>query len=198
MTACQRDLLAASLGVALTACAQLAPARAPAQPDPAGVPVVMARDNPSDRFLGFIGPKAQHAPPFLDIPGTNFYCLRSFLDRRTGAVEHQLYVSHSYFGAERDWNSARDSAGRSLQFVHISRDEITCDTGCSYVEEFAATLPESELRASPKGLAVTFVSRSGDQKTILVSGARIAAQLAAVDARGNPVQPAAASGIAPE
>ena len=57
--------------------------------------------------------------------------------------------------------------------------------GCSYVEEFAAKLPESTLRTSRDGLAVTFSSRSGDEKTIVVPAEQITAQLAAIDARRN-------------
>ncbi len=109
----------------------------------------------------FIGPKTQHAPPFLGIPETNFYCLRSFVDRRTGETAHQLYVTDSYFGADRGWNAARDSAGAPLPFVAIGHDEISCDAGCSYVEEFAAKLPESTLRTSSDGLAVTFLVAFG-------------------------------------
>ena len=187
MTWRRRRFLAVSLGMALTSCTQLASR----QPGAGALPVEVSEDS-SQRFIGFIGPKAQHAPRFLDIPETNFYCLRSFVDRRTGETAHQLYVSDSYFGAERDWNAARDSAGSPLQFVKISHDEISCDAGCSYVEEFAAILPESELRASPGGLAVTFISPSGDEKTIVISGDRIAAQLAAIDAKRGPVEPAAA------
>jgi hypothetical protein len=119
-----------------------------------------------------IGPKTQHAPPFLGIPQTNFYCLRSFVDRGTGETAHQLYVTDSYYGAERGWNAARDNAGAPLPFVAIGRDEISCDTGCSYVEEFAAELPESTLRASPDGLQSPS-SRSGDEKTIVVAGERL-------------------------
>jgi hypothetical protein len=192
MRSCRRGLLAAALTTALTACSPMA-----SGPPDAGRSVVLAREDVSPAFIGFIGPKAQHAPPFLDTAGTNFYCLRSFLDRRTGETTHQLYVSDSYFGIERNWNAARDSTGTELPFVAVSRDEIACDTGCSYVEEFAATLPESALRASDRGLAVTFVARSGDEKIIFLSGERIAAQLAAVDARRNPAQPVTALGTAP-
>ena len=194
MICCHGRLVGASLVVALTACAQLTPAKTAAP----GTPVVASRQDLSSRFVAFVGPKTQHAPPFLNIPGTNFYCLRSFVDLQTGEAAHQLYVSDSYFGAERGWNAARDSTGAALPFVPIGRNEISCNAGCSYAEEFAANLPESALRTSPDGLAVTFSSSSGDEKTILVSGARIAAQLAAVDARGNPVQPAAAFGMTPE
>ena len=187
MTWRRRRFLAVSLGMALTSCAQLASRQLGA-----GAPPVEVSEDSSQRFIGFIGPKAQHAPRFLGIPETNFYCLRSFVDRRTGETAHQLYVSDSYFGAERDWNAARDSAGSPLQFVKISHDEISCDAGCSYVEEFAANLPESLLRSSLKGLAVTFRSPSGDEKTIVISGDRIAAQLAATDAKRSPAEPAAA------
>jgi hypothetical protein len=185
-----RTFLAALLGAALTACAQAPPAEAPAQPS-AGA-VAPARGDIPSRFVGLIGTKAQHAPPFLGVPETNFYCLRSFLDRQTGETRHQLYVSDSYSGPERRWDAAREGAGRSLRFLEITRHQITCDGGCSYVEEFAADIPESELRANPNGLKVTFGAQTGAEKTITISGSQITAQLAAVDAVHNPALPTAA------
>jgi len=189
----QEGLLAVFLGMALISCAQLTPRQSDS-----GVLVTEAREDSSHRFILFMGPRAQHAPPFLDIPETNFYCLRSFVDRRTGETAHQLYVTDSYFGAERGWNAARDSAGAPLPFVAIGHDEITCDAGCSYVEEFAANLPESLLRSSLKGLAVTFSARSGGVKTIVVPGDRITAQLAAVDARRTLAAAGSAQPVAAE
>ena len=143
------------------------------------------------RFIGVIGTRAQHDPPFLGVQGTNFYCLRSFIDRQTGETRDQLYVSDSYAGAERHWDAARDGAGHPLRFIAIGQHEITCEGGCSYLEEFAADIPESELRANPQGLKVSFTARSGAEMTILVSGDQIAKQLAAVDAGRGPIQPAA-------
>ena len=189
----QEGLLAVFLGMALISCAQLTPRQSDS-----GVLVTEAREDSSHRFILFMGPRAQHAPPFLDIPETNFYCLRSFVDRRTDKTAHQLYVTDSYFGAERGWNAARDSAGAPLPFVAIGHDEITCDAGCSYVEEFAANLPESLLRSSLKGLAVTFSARSGGVKTIVVPGDRITAQLAAVDARRTLAAAGSAQPVAAE
>jgi len=192
MTVYWRSVLAALLGSALAACAQLAPPES-AQPKAAGeAQVVAARQDLPQRFIGLIGTRAQHAPLFLGVPETNFYCLRSFVDRQNGETQHQLYVSDSYSGAERGWNAARDGTGHPLRFVEITREEITCDGGCSYAEEFAAIIPEPELRASPQGLAVTFTGRSGAEKTISVSGGQITAQLAAVDARLDLPRPAAA------
>jgi hypothetical protein len=176
------------LSMALTACAQVRSPEGPAQPSAVAAP---APDDLSPRFIGVIGTRAQHAPPFLGVPETNFYCLRSFVDRQTGETQHQLYVSDSYSGTERRWNAARDGTGHPLRFIEIGRNEITCEGGCSYLEEFAAAIPESELRSSPKGLEITFTDRSGAEKTIAVSGNQITSQLAAVDVRRNPVQPAA-------
>jgi hypothetical protein len=149
-------------------------------------------DDPSSRFIGVIGTRAQHAPPFLGVPETNFYCLRSFVDRRTGETEHQLYVSDSYSGPERHWNGAHDAAGRPLRFAEVTRNEITCDGGCVFAEEFAATIPENELRANREGLTVIFTAASGAEKRITVSGGQISAQLAALEARRNPTQPVSA------
>ena len=190
-----RPLLAALFGAALTACVQTPPAEAPAQPS-AGA-VTRTGEDTASRFVGLIGTKARHAPPFLGVPETNFYCLRSFVDRQTGQTLHQLYVSDSYSGAERRWEAARDATGHALRFVEISRDRITCDGGCSYAEEFAADIPESELRANPNGLKVTFGAQSGADKTIAISGSQISAQLAAVDAVHNPAVPTAAPSSRP-
>jgi len=171
----------------LGACSQMAPPGSAAVPDGA----VEVRE--SGRFVTLVGPKAQHAAPFLGTPGTNFYCLRSFIDRRNAESVNQLYVSDSYDGAERNWDAAHDAAGHPLVFIPISRHEITCATGCSYVEEFAANIPESELRANPDGLTVAFTDAAGGEKTISVSAGQIAAQLAAVEAQRRAVLPAAAS-----
>jgi hypothetical protein len=184
----RRHLLAASVLIsALTGCAQPPRSASSAQD---GAP---AREDQLPRFIGVIGAKTQHAPPFLGVPGTNYYCLRSFVDRKTGETLHQLYVSDSYSGNERRWEAARDDGGRPLRFVEIGRNEISCTGSCSYLEEFAAAIPESELRADPQGLAVIFASASGAEKRIMVSGAQISAQLAAVEARRGATQPAAAA-----
>jgi hypothetical protein len=192
MIVARRFLGPVLLAAALAACAQPPPPETPSQSGGAdGSPAAAAPEDPGPRFIGVIGTRAQHSPPFLGVPQTNFYCLRSFIDRQTGETLHQLYVSDSYPGPERRWNAARDAAGHPLRFLEISQHEITCEGGCSYLEEFAADIPESELRANPQGLYVTFSARSGVEKTIIVSGTQITAQLAAVEGRRNPARPAA-------
>ncbi len=180
-------LAALLLFSALTGCAQPPRSEGSAQDD------AVAREDQLPRLIGIIGGKSQHAPAFLGVPGTNYYCLRSFVDRQTGETLHQLYVSDSYSGTERRWEAAHDSTGRPLRFVEIGRNEISCTGGCSYLEEFAAVMPESELRENPQGLSVVFTAASGAEKQIMISGAQVGAQLAAVEAGRGPTRPAAAS-----
>ncbi len=186
-------LAAAALLAALSGCGSLEGAPPP-QKD--AMTVSVEKDG---RFISVVGPKRQHAEPFLGVPATNYYALRSWLDTKTGEVAHQLYVEDSYFGAARDWNAARDAQGQPLKFVPVSKNEITCDNGCSYAEEFAASLPDALLRRSPQGLAVTFSAKSSQQMTITVPTDRIEKQLAAVDAAraGRPTASAAASAPPP-
>src|SRR5229473_5842806 len=169
---------AASLLAVLAGCAGLSSAPPPSIQS---ATAVTRSTEPSGRFITLVGPRRPHAEPFLGVSGTNFTALRSSIDTKTGESVHQLYVEDSYFGAERNWEAARDPAGQSLRFIAISKNQITCDNGCSYAEEFAAGLPEALLRARPQGLPITFTARSGARQTIIVPGDLIAKQLAAID-----------------
>jgi hypothetical protein len=183
----RRPLLGLVAALALAGCAAEG---MPAAPQPAGA--VRLTTEKDGRFLVLAGPNQRHAEPFLGIASTNFYLLRSFIDTRTGETVHQLYVEDSYPGAERNWNAARLAAGGPLRFVPISKNEITCDAGCSRAEEFAASLPEALLRASPQGFTVVFAARTGIERIITVPSDLIAKQLAAVAAaRANPATAAA-------
>jgi len=182
--------IAAAFLLALAGCAGLSSA----PPPNAGSATEVSRSaEQGGKFTAFLGPRRQHAPPFLGVPGTNFHALRSWLDTRTGERVHQLYVADSYFGAERNWEAARDKDGKKLRFIAISKNEITCDNGCSYAEEFAAELPEPLMRASVQGLAVSFTAKSGAEQTIIEPGDLIQKQLAAVDAARATLPVAAAA-----
>lgn len=192
--------LFAVLGVAATVAISACAVEAPPTPTQAANAVTLAAANAvtltkekDGRFLVLTGPRLRHAEPFLGIASTNFYLLRSFVDVRTGETLHQLYVEDSYPGAERNWNAARLAAGGTLRFIAISKNEITCEVGCSYAEEFAASLPEPLLRANPQGFTVVFNTRSGIERTITVPGNLVAKQLAAIaQLRATPPTAAAA------
>src|SRR5258707_2638754 len=123
---------AALLAIAVAGCATPGGA-----PPPAAQPAteVARTSEQGGRFIAFVGPRRQHAEPFLGVPATNFHALRSWLDTRNGETAHQLYVEDSYFGAERKWEAARIQGGGRLRFIAISKNEIACEGGCSYAEE---------------------------------------------------------------
>lgn len=188
MTGSWRRVGAGLLVLALGACAQLPGVKWPAlgssapaaSATKAATPIV--RKTALKRYVEIVSPKVSHAPPFLGVPRTNFYLLRTWIDRQTGDATTQLYVSDSYAGSERGYAAAYDAAGRPLPFVSILRDQITCGNGCSWAEEFAATLPESALTSDPQAFAVTFAAPSGVKTTIRLSPALVKSQLAAIAA----------------
>jgi hypothetical protein len=171
-------IAAAFLLAALAGCAGLS---SELPPNVLAAGGVTRSEEQGGRFIAFVGPRRPHGEPFLGVSGTNFDALRSWIDTRNGETVHQLYVEDSYFGAERNWEAARILGGEPLRFIAISKNEISCENGCSYAEEFAAALPEALLRASPRGLAISFTAHSGAERTIIVPGDLIQRQLAAVD-----------------
>jgi hypothetical protein len=182
-----RTFLAALLLAGLSACvggtvpttsSGTGAVRTPAEAANTAITVNRVQDG---KFLSFVGPKTQHDPPFLGVPNTNYDLLRTLLDTRSGEIANQLYVEDSYAGAHREWTAAQDAKGQPLRFIAISNQEITCENGCAYAEEFAAALPEPLLRASTDGLMVTFVAKSGAHTVIQIPGSQVEAQLAAVD-----------------
>ena len=189
--------LAASalLALALAGCAAIHPEeKLPAQAQAPGVELTKEQGG---RFIAFVGPKQQHTEWFLNVDDTNFFCLRSWLDNKTGETAHQLYVEDSYYGGPYMWNGVYDTANAKLKFIPISRNQITCDQGCSFADEFAAELPEDYLRAHRDGFAVTFTSANGKTLGVNVPPTLVTEQFDAVDAVKAVAAKAAANPPAP-
>ena len=144
-----KHLAAALLLVSLSGCGSFGDTHPQNLPLADSVAMTPEKDG---RFISLVGPGRQHHDPFLGVPHTNFYALRSAIDTRTGETLHQLYVEDSYAGSERNWNAAKDAQGHALRFIAISKNEITCGAGCSYAEEFAALCdPECVAAARRSG-----------------------------------------------
>lgn len=84
MSSRPRAIVAAFFGMVLAACAPVAPSVDTGPANSTGAAGVAVREHLSGRYIALIGPKAQHDPLYLDMPETNFFCLRSFIDRQTG------------------------------------------------------------------------------------------------------------------
>ncbi|HTT78973.1 MAG TPA: hypothetical protein VMF86_04770 [Stellaceae bacterium] len=184
-----RHLAPVLLLMALAGCGLFAGEAAPVAP----LPNRVARGSEAGgRFISLVGPRQQFGAPFLGVPGTNYDLLRSWIDTRSGERLTQLYVEASYSGAERGYEAAQDGEGQALKFVAISKNEIACDHGCSYAEEFAVDLPQPLLEAHRRGLTVVFTAKSGPALPIAVPGDLIDKQLAAI-AEARAALPAAAA-----
>jgi hypothetical protein len=175
----KNTVMGASLALALGGCAVMHPEEKLAvQPRAPAVELIKEQGG---RFIAFVGPRAQHTAPFLGVDDTNYFCLRSWLDNKTGETAHQLYVEDSYEGGPYLWDGVYDTDNTKLKFIPISRNQITCEQGCSFADEFAAELPEDYLRAHKSGFAVNFTSSNGRTLTVKVSPEMVTAEIAAVD-----------------
>lgn len=185
----------ASLALALGACSVL-------QPEEKMAPVAQAEGveltkQQGGRFIAFVGPKRQHTQEFLGVSDTNYFALRSWYDNKTADAAHQLYIEDSYYGGPYNWDGVHDAEGKTLKFIPISRNQISCDQGCAYADEFAAELPEDYLRAHQSGLAITFTAGDGKTLPVAVPGDLVVEELAAVDTVRAVAAKAAANAPAP-
>jgi hypothetical protein len=187
----------ALFALALGGCAMMQPEEKlppPAQPEALGVELTKQQGG---RFIAFVAPRQQHAEMFLGVSDTNFFTLRSWLDTRNNEAAHQLYVADSFFGGPFKWDAAIDQDKTTLRFVDISHNQISCEEGCSYADEFAAALPEDYLRAHRNGFTVTFSAKEGKTLSVTVPPTMVRAELAAVDTVRATLAKTAANAPAP-
>jgi hypothetical protein len=157
-------------------------------PPQAAGPGIELTKQQDGRFIAFVGPKRQHTEAFLGVDDTNYFTLRSWYDNKTSEAAHQLYIEDSYYGGPFKWDGVHDAAGKALKFIPISRNQIDCDEGCAYADEFAAELPEDYLRAHKGGFELIFTSSDGKNLPVKVPSDFVTAQLNAVDSVRNLAQ----------
>lgn len=110
--------------------------------------------------------------------------IRSFVDKRSGEVSHQLYVHVSYLGERRRYERATDDRATTLPLSPIERLRGSCSHGdCDYDEDFALGLRDPILRErAGTGFQVKVVAHSGDSIILTIAPGQIVPQLASVDA----------------
>jgi len=109
------------------------------------------------------------------------YFLRSFVNKKSKSVLHQLYVNYTYAGDWRFFNRAYAKGSKELKFTGIKRDVNCSSYGCSYNEHFGITIPGKYLRNNTGGFSVKVLSKSGHDLVLKVSGKQITEQIKAVD-----------------
>lgn len=105
--------------------------------------------------------------------------------------EQELYLSMTYTGGWRFYNSASDDNAKSYTFYEVSRDVNGCETilgsaSCSYTEDVVIAIPKNKLeQAAQDGLKLQLKAKSGD-KTIVEVPANVVKGY--VDGLKNPTQ----------
>jgi len=168
-----RRLGAVLMGLALVACAPRAQQQQPQQPQ-----AIRIEDDQFSPRATIIGTRVAD-----DQTGGEWF-IRSFVDKRTGEVDHQLYVHVSYFGDRRRYDMATDDHATLLPFTRIERDRGACTYGsCDYDEDFGLGLRDAVLRErAGTGFQVKAVAHSSDSIIMTIAPGQIQPQLAAVDA----------------
>jgi len=81
------------------------------------------------------------------------------------------------------WSRANTQDAQQLEFVSIRRAVISCGsyTGCSYSEDFGATIPDTILKARLDGFSVKFYAQTGKEMVITLTSQQIRQQLKAIE-----------------
>jgi hypothetical protein len=113
----------------------------------------------------------------------NVYYLRSWVAKKDGRVDHQLYVHDVYKGDWKFWERANADDATALNVVSIDQHVGTCTgaVGCELKETFGVDISESMLRSHPNGFPVKVYAQRGGDMIITLSPQQISAQLAATD-----------------
>jgi hypothetical protein len=109
--------------------------------------------------------------------------IRSFVDKKTGAVGHQLYIWTRYSGDWHFYQAGADDQAHKLPFVQIDRHVNDChEYDCSFTEIFGLMLQDQTLRRQAvSGFAVKVWAKDGTTIILPVEPGQIEPQLEAVD-----------------
>jgi len=110
------------------------------------------------------------------------WLIRSWVDKTTGSVSHQLYVHLSYIGDWKYFIMAADDTAKSLSVVRIASNVGSCSGGCSLDEAVGIDLDDVTLRSRVnQGYPIKLSAKSGDAEIITISPEQIKLQLEAID-----------------
>ncbi len=136
-----------------------------------------------DKFSSFItvnGSSVDAKHKFFDLEKEN-WSIRSVVNKKSGAVAHQLYVNFTYFGSWSWFDYASDEDAKELVVTRIASDVFTCEAGCMLRETVGIALDESVLRLKMQsGYEIKVSAKNGQSHIIKVTSEQIRAQLLAL------------------
>jgi hypothetical protein len=140
---------------------------------------VKVEDSQFEQSATFLGSEAK----WKNDPSSSYF-LRSWVDKTSGAVKHQLYVGDYYNGSWIFWDRVNSQDAQPLEFVPITRRVVGCYStiGCYYEETFGVSIPDAMLKAHQDGFMVKFYAKTGNELILPVTSQQIRQQLKAIDA----------------
>jgi hypothetical protein len=153
------------------------------------------QDDAFSRTVTFLGP--QHIQnPF----GGSYMAwrLRSWMDRSSRAVSHQLYFEIDYDdNGLRRYGSAADNSADPLPVTRIARSSTRCRQ-CRIVEVIGVGLPSAKLASGlSRPYQIKLTSGSGDWVIVPLDPAMIRGQFLAIAAHGGPPVPGDDQDVSP-
>jgi hypothetical protein len=150
---------------------------APARAYDTGVYLLVTHDDKFAKSISFSG-----RPEWvLKLFGTKWmWNLRSWIDKATLTVTHQLYVDISYEGSWAFYQSAADDHANDLPLTKISQEVGSCGglMGCDLTEDVGVELDDSMLRARAlTGFQIKLSAKSGDSVIVDVTPSQIQSEL---------------------
>lgn len=146
---------------------------------PSAPAVVKVISDPFSPLTAFEGPRV-----FLKEQGADNYGLfniRSWVEKKSGRVTHQLYAELHYAGQWHFYQTANDDRAKPLELSKIDAHVVDCSGYCSYVETVGVDLGDSQLReASETGYSVKIYAKSGDTAVMTLTPQWIQLQLKAI------------------
>lgn len=109
------------------------------------------------------------------------YYLRSWVNKETKEVKHQLYYSIDYNDSEwRSFHRAALKGGDQLEFDRISTDVKVGGSTTHYYETIGAMIPHEYLISNKEGFPVKWYAQNGTTKVTYLKPQQIKKQLKAL------------------
>ena len=142
---------------------------------------VQVSDSKFDTDIKFTGHTVvKHKAGLL--PASTSYFLRSWKNKKTGHLQHQIYLSFDYFGDWRFYNSASFDDAVQTGVTEIDRDVVFCSSGyCNLREDIGVNLNGKLLEnKAEQGLSLRVNSKKAHSEVIDISSNYIKGYLSVV------------------
>ena len=105
--------------------------------------------------------------------------LRTFYNPKTRTANNQLFVIIYYSHDWRIYYSVYSRDNSPYRFIPIA-DDVWCNRGCTYTEQFAIAIPVDDMAQHPGGMDFRVYCKKGDPLIIHLTSEQIRLQLESI------------------